>query len=144
MNNAYQRFGVLEYSKRTKDTTTRVRLRMDPFIGEVEGKRTGKAHLVSVLGSDSDVGAVWAGVNEQAHFTVAGPESSPLRWRSGRMHSAFGGPSPCRGANRSAISSPSPLTWRRPGTDLEGKRTVLCDDNPTFIFYRLLSASVCR
>jgi hypothetical protein len=25
----------------------------------------------------------------------------------------------------------------RPGTDLEGKRTILCDNDPTFVLYRL-------
>ena len=37
MKNAHERFGVLEYTKRMKDTTTRIRLRLDRFIGEVEG-----------------------------------------------------------------------------------------------------------
>jgi hypothetical protein len=55
MKNAHERFGVLEYTKRMKDTTTRIRLRLDRFIGEVEDARNGKAHLISVLGGDSDV-----------------------------------------------------------------------------------------
>jgi len=58
MKNAHERFGVLEYTKRMKDTTTRIRLRVDRFIGEVENDRNCKAHLVSVLGGDSDVGAI--------------------------------------------------------------------------------------
>jgi len=40
MKNAYQRFGTLEYTKRMKDTTTQVRLRVDRFIGETEEERT--------------------------------------------------------------------------------------------------------
>ena len=56
MKNAHERFGVLEYTKRMKDTTTRIRLRLDRFIGEVESEGTCKAHLISVLGGDSDVG----------------------------------------------------------------------------------------
>ena len=60
MKNAHERFGVLEYTKRMKDTTTRIRLRLDRFIREVDDKRNGKAHVISVLGSDSDVGAIWA------------------------------------------------------------------------------------
>ena len=39
MKNAHERFGVLEYTKRMKDTTTRIRLRLDRFIGEVEDGR---------------------------------------------------------------------------------------------------------
>jgi len=52
MKNAHERFGVLDYSKCMKDTTTRIRLRLDRFIGEVERERTCKAHLISVLGGD--------------------------------------------------------------------------------------------
>ena len=47
MKNAHERFGVLEYTKRLKDTTTRIRLRLDRFIGEVIDGRTGQAHLIS-------------------------------------------------------------------------------------------------
>ncbi len=42
MKNAHERFGVLEYTKRMKDTTTRIRLRLDRFVGEVEDGRNGK------------------------------------------------------------------------------------------------------
>jgi len=47
-----------------KDTTTRIWVRLDRFIGEAEAGRTGKAHLISVLGGDSDIGAIWAAVVE--------------------------------------------------------------------------------
>ena len=81
MKNAHERFGVLEYTKRMKDTTTRIHLRLDRFIGEVEDGRNGKAHLISVLGGDSDVGAIWAAVIEQNHFTVEAPGIEPVhRW----------------------------------------------------------------
>ena len=43
MKNAHERFGVLEYTKRMKDTTTRIRLQLDRFIGEVEEGGNGKA-----------------------------------------------------------------------------------------------------
>jgi hypothetical protein len=35
MRNAHQRFGILEFTKRMKDTTTQIRLRLDRFVGEV-------------------------------------------------------------------------------------------------------------
>jgi hypothetical protein len=34
MKNAHQRFGALQFTKRMKDTTTDIRLRLDRFIGE--------------------------------------------------------------------------------------------------------------
>ena len=82
MKNAHERFGVLEYTKRMKDTTTRIRLRLDRFIGGVENERNAKAHLISVLGGDSDVGAIWAAVIEQNHFTVEAPGFDPLTARA--------------------------------------------------------------
>ena len=78
MKNAHERFGVLEYTKRMKDTTTRIRLRVDRFVGEVDTERACKGHLISVLGGDSDVGAIWAAVVEQNHFTVEAPGAEPL------------------------------------------------------------------
>ena len=78
MKNAHERFGILEYTKRMKDTTTQVRLRLDRFIGEINKEGTTKAHLLSVLGGDSDVGAIWAAINEQSSFVVQGQTISPL------------------------------------------------------------------
>jgi hypothetical protein len=57
---------------------TRKRLRLDQFIGEVEDGRNGKAHLISLLRGDSDVGAIWAAVIEQNPFTVEAPGIEPL------------------------------------------------------------------
>jgi uncharacterized NAD-dependent epimerase/dehydratase family protein len=82
MKNAHERFGALEYTKHMKDTTTRIRLRLARFIGEVEREGTCKAHLISVLGGDSEVGAIWAAVVEQNQFTVEGTDCRS--YRSGR------------------------------------------------------------
>src|ERR1017187_4721850 len=91
MKNAHERFGVLEYTKRMKDTTTRIRLRLDRFIGEVENERNGRAHVVSVLGGDSDIGAIWAAVVEQNLFTVQGPGIDPLTTTLGEGAQCFRG-----------------------------------------------------
>jgi hypothetical protein len=40
MRNAHRRFGILEYTKRMKDTTTQIRLRLDRLVGEVEKDRS--------------------------------------------------------------------------------------------------------
>jgi hypothetical protein len=79
MRNARERFGVLEYTKRMKDTITRIRLRLDRFIGEVGDRRNSKAHLISVIGGDSDVGTIWAAIMEQNLFTVEGLGIATLR-----------------------------------------------------------------
>jgi len=139
MKNAHQRFGVLEYTKRTKDTTTRVRLRMDRFIGEIERQGEGRAHLLSVLGGDSDVGAVWAGINEQSVFTVEGTGIDPVTVRLGEDAQCFRGTIAVAGRKpiRHLVAISADVAKTRPGADPEGKRTVLCDDDPTFIFYRI-------
>ena len=53
MKNAHERFGKLVYRRRTEKTATNLRVLLDGFVGE-EG---GKAHLVSVVGGDVEIGA---------------------------------------------------------------------------------------
>ena len=108
MKNAHERFGVLEYAKRMKDTTTRIRLRLDRFIGEAESEGTCKAHLLPVVGGDSDVGAIWAAVVEQSHFTVEAPGINPLNASLGEDAQCF----------RGTINIAGQHTHSPPGRDL--------------------------
>ena len=72
MRNAHERFGILEFTKRMKDTTTHIRLRLDRLVGEIEKERS-KIHLLSVLGGDSDVGAIWAAIKDEELLHGPGP-----------------------------------------------------------------------
>ena len=139
MKNAHERFGVLEYTKRMKDTTTRIRLRLDRFIGEVESEGTCKAHLISVLGGDSDVGAIWAAVVDQDHFTLEAPGADLLTCTLGTDAQCFRGTISIAGRKpaRHLVAISAELAKTRPGMDPEGKRTILCDNNPAFILYRI-------
>jgi hypothetical protein len=139
MKNAHERFGVLEYTKRMKDTTTRIRLRLDRFIAEVDNEGNGKAHLISVLGGDSDVGAIWAAVIEQDHFTVEAPGFESLTASLGEDAQCFRGTITIadRKPIRHLVAISAELAKTRPGMDPEGKRTILCDDDPTFVLYRI-------
>ena len=139
MKNAHERFGVLEYTKRMKDTTTRIRLRLDRFIGEVEDGRNGKAHLISVLGGDSDFGAIWAAVVEQNFFTVEAPGMEPLTGTLGEDAQCFRGTINIAGRRpiRHLVAISAELAKTRPGMDPEGKRTILCDSDPVFVLYRI-------
>jgi len=139
MKNAHERFGVLEYTKRMKDTTTRIRLRLDRFVGEVEDARNGKAHLISVLGGDSDVGAIWAAVIEQNLFTVEAPGIEPLAATLGEDAQCFRGTITVTGRRpiRHLVAISAELAKTRPGADPQGRRTILCDNNPTFVLYRI-------
>jgi len=139
MRNAHERLGVLEYTKRMKDTSTRIRLRLDRFIGEVEREGTCKAHLISVLGGDSDVGAIWAAVIEQNHFTVEAPGIDPLTATLGEGAQCFRGTISIAGRRpiRHLVTVSAEMAKTRPGMDPEGKRTILCDNDPVFVSYRI-------
>jgi hypothetical protein len=139
MKNAHQRFGVLEYTKRMKDTTTRVRLRLDRFVGEIEKGQTGRAHVISVLGGDSDVGAVWAAINEQSCLAVEGPGITPFTATLGEGAQCYRGTITIAGRKpvRHLVAISADVVRTRPGADPQGRRTVLCDDDATFMLYRL-------
>lgn len=68
MENAHLRMGLLEYERYTEKIATRIRVRVSHYIGEDED-----AHLLSVFGNDSDVGAVTAAVYEKARFRLTFP-----------------------------------------------------------------------
>jgi len=71
MENAHLRFGLLEYVRMTEKASTRIRLRVDRYIGEDR-----QTHLLSVFGNDSDVGAITAAVHEKAAFSLTFPDGT--------------------------------------------------------------------
>jgi hypothetical protein len=90
MRNAHERFGILEFTKRMKDTTTQIRLRLDRLVCEAEKERS-KIHILSVLGGDSDVGAIWAAIKEESYFTVQDPGIDPITGSLGADAQCFRG-----------------------------------------------------
>src|SRR6266704_7050989 len=81
MKNAHLRFGWLTYVKSTEKTTTSIKLRLDRFIGAVlpDPPRQAKAHLISVIGGDTQIAAVSAAISMGERFMVEGPGVPPLR-----------------------------------------------------------------
>jgi len=75
MKNAHLRFGWLTYIKSTEKTTTSIKLRLDRFIGEMspDPPRQAKAHLISVIGGDTQVAAISAAISMSEKFMVEGP-----------------------------------------------------------------------
>ena len=69
MENAHLRMGLLEYERYTEKIATRIRVRVSHYIGDDD-----EAHLLSVFGNDSDIGAITAAVYEQARFRIAFPD----------------------------------------------------------------------
>src|SRR5258708_28713927 len=81
MKNAYRRFGWLTYVKSTEKTTTSIKLRLDRFIGEVlpDPPRQAKAHMISVVGGDTQISAISAAISVGDRFMVEGPDVQPIR-----------------------------------------------------------------
>ena len=81
MRNAHLRFGWLSYVKSTEKTTTNIKLRLDRFIGEVspDSPRQAKAHLISVIGGDTQIAAVSAAISMVDRFVIEGPGLEPIR-----------------------------------------------------------------
>jgi hypothetical protein len=81
MKNAHLRFGWLNYVKSTEKTTTSIKLRLDRFIGEVlpDPPRQAKAHLISVIGGDTQISAISAAISMGDRFMVEGPDVQPTR-----------------------------------------------------------------
>ena len=69
MKNAHERFGELVYVRRTERASTNVSVHVDAFVGEERGK----AHFVSVIGGDVELGAIAAAFGNGEMFTVVDP-----------------------------------------------------------------------
>lgn len=142
MKNAHERFGTVVFTKRVKDTTTQIRVYMDRLIAEPakEGSGSAAAHLISVVGSDAEIGALWAAVIEVAFFRIRIPGSAPFAASLGPEAQCFRGSVVLAGRKRPVrhlVALSAEMLKTRPGADREGNRTILCDDDPTFVLYRV-------
>lgn len=142
MKNAHERFGSLEFTKRVKDTTTRIRVYMDRLIAEppLEESGSASAHFFSILGSDAEVAAVWAAVTEGAFFQARIQGRAAMTISLGPEAQCFRGSVTIQGRNRPTrhlVALSAELLKTRPGADREGKRTILYDDDPAFVLYRV-------
>ena len=71
MKNAHERFGELVYIRRSEKTRTHIRVYLTAWIGEES-----KAHLVSVVGGDTEIGALAAAFASHDPFTVVDPDGT--------------------------------------------------------------------
>ena len=74
MKNAHERFGYAEFGKKIRDTTTLIRLNVDCFIGERPEDASGQGHLLSAIGTDVEVAALWAAIVNGESVHVGGPD----------------------------------------------------------------------
>jgi hypothetical protein len=141
MKNAHERLIWLEFTRAMKDTTVRVRLRLDRCIAEVaENGRDGKFHLLSVVGGESDVSAAWAAAHQNQVFKVEGPDLAPLELSLGEKAESFRGSLSLPGRRhpvRHLVAVSAELAATRLGAAIENNRTILSDNDPVFVLYRL-------
>jgi hypothetical protein len=142
LQNAHERFGSLEFMKRTKDTTTRVRVHIDRAVLETpqEERSQARAHLISMIGGDSEIGALWAAVTEGAVFQIHLPGRASVTASLGPEAQCFRGSVMVPGRKRPVrhlVAVSAELAKTKPGADGEGARTILCDDDPVFVLYRI-------
>lgn len=86
MENAHLRLGLLKYVRITEKTSARIRLRVDRYIGEGQ-----QAHLLSVFGNDSAVGAITAAVHDKAIFSLTFPDGRTNEITLGEHASCYKG-----------------------------------------------------
>src|SRR5260370_35160276 len=137
MQNAHERFGTLEFTKRVKDTTTRVRVYVDRVVLEPakDERRQATAHLISMIGGDAEIGALWAAVNEGALFYFQLPGGKPIAGSLGLEAQCFRGSVAVPGRKRPArhlVAASAGLAKRKPGADREGPRPIRVCYDPCF------------
>jgi hypothetical protein len=140
MKNAHLRFGTLRYTRRAHDTTIDVRVRMDRLILEPRQDGCAIAHLISVVGSDADIGGIWAAILDGRTFWLSGPGLEDVSATLGDKPQCWRGSVSIPGRKRPvrhlvAISRELALT--APGGDNGSRRTILCGDDPAFLLYRV-------
>jgi len=140
MRNAHERFGVLELTRRVKDTVNEVRIQMDRLIVEPGKDARATAHLISAIGGDAEIGAVWAAVIEGAVFRLRMPRNATLVATLGSDAKCFRGSVAVPGRKRPLrhlVALSDEMSKTRPGADRDGMRTVLCNGESMFVLNRV-------
>ena len=92
MKNAHERFGFAEFEKKLRDTTTRIRLTADCFIGErAESSPPSVGHLLAAVGSDVEVAALWAAILGEEPIRVGGQDLKPYMVQFGERPAVYRG-----------------------------------------------------
>lgn len=141
MKNAHLRMGTLQFIKILRDTTTDVTLHLDRLIVEpaAEGSCS-RCHLLSVVGNDQEVAAIAAAIGDEARFYAAGPGLERSMVSLGKDAEVFRASMSVPGRRRPLrhlIGLSQEMSRTRAGGDIRARRTILVDDDPSFLLYRL-------
>jgi hypothetical protein len=132
MKNAYLRFGKLAYVRRTEKTATNIRVFLDAFVGEERGK----AHLVSVIGGDVELGALSAAFANGDSFTAIDPSGFERTVSLGEKPLCFRGSITIAGRKR-PLRHLVACSREIADTTSNGK-VILISDDPRFIWSSLV------
>lgn len=135
MKNAHLRFGHLAYTKVFKKSTTHFKLPLDRFVGEPETDSETKAHLISVIGGDTQIAALSAAVANRDWFTVEGADRASLRVSLGANAECYRGSLQMEGQKRPLrhlIAVSEELAQAASGKNTE--RAIIVDDRASFIW----------
>ncbi len=133
MKNAYERFGTVAYLRRTEKTCTNIRVFLDAFVGEEQGK----AHLVSVVGGDVEIGALAAAFANGDSFTVIDPSGTESMVSLGEKPLCFRGSIAVPGRKRH-LRHLVGCSQELADTSANGK-LLLVSDEETFIWSSLVT-----
>lgn len=141
MKNAHLRVGSLQFIKVLRDTTTDVTLHLDRLIVEAadEGPCS-RCHLLSVIGNDQEVAAIAAAIGDDARFYASGPGIERSMVSLGKDAEVFRASISVPGRRRPLrhlIGLSQEMSKTRAGGDVRARRTILADDDPSFLLYRL-------
>ena len=141
MKNAHLRIGTLQFTKVLRDTTIDVSVRMDRLIAEHESDRqSARGHLLSVIGNDQEIAAIASAITDEARFYASGPQLNRIMICLGKEADVFRGSINIPGRRRPLrhlVAVSEELSRTRAGGSPSARRTVLCDDDPAFLLYRL-------
>jgi hypothetical protein len=138
MLNAHLRFGSLTYYRTTEKTTTHFQLHLDRFIGEVDPDppRQAKAHLLSVVGSETEISAIVAAIHLEEAFTVEAPGVAPIRVVFGRNAQCYRGSIQLTDRKR-AVRHVIGVSEELATVSVSAGRTLLTDSDPGFVWASL-------
>jgi len=139
MKNAHLRFGRLGYTKVLKKTTSHFKIPLDRFIGESsETQSVLNAHLISVIGGDTQIAAVGAAIANGEWFGIEFPDGATVRSTLGANAQTYRGSVSLEGSKhplRHLVAVSEELS--QIGTGKITERVILLDESPEFVWRSL-------
>ena len=131
MKNAHDRFGELVYIRRSEKTRTHIRVHLNAWIGEES-----KAHLISVVAGDTEIGALAAAFASHDPFTVVDPNGIEKIVSLGESPTCFRGAINIAGRKR-PLKHLIALSQEMTGA-ASHDRLLLISDEPGFVWSSLV------